>query len=562
MRFFIGLIAAIFLYAPAHAQNDQIQFGPPPEWVVPSPLIDVPNDASGLVYIRRQDSLVHFVERGQLHYLGYRYKLLHSNALQLGNLSIVWKPESGAPTVHAIKIHRDGTTIDALPDISFEILRREDQLELAMLDGFLTAIARIPDLRVGDELELSYTTPISDPTLGNSGAGILLLQSGPALGQIRLGLSWAEGEKPNIQLTDDMTDVAKRGVRAIDFSFENPESRTPPKDAPPRFNWQRLVEFSDFSEWEEISQRFSQYYRDAATLKVNSPLLKEAQQIAAAHDNDFNRANAALNLVQQNVRYIYVGLDTGNLVPATAEETWQRRYGDCKGKTALLLALLRALEIEAEPVMASNAGIDDGLDERLPNPGMFDHVLVRAKIDGKSYYLDGTLPAVVPPTTEPSYPYRWVLPINSQGASIEKLDWLPHREPNELRLFEIDARAGFGSPAKKTSIAITRGIKALEEQIQFSGLAPGQLLDVMRQSLIGDTWQEIDDVTWRFDEQAQASVLTIIGNGLVDWDNNGGGGKSLALPGGGFNPPSKRIRAAADSKSIPYYNKPGFSVAM
>lgn len=79
-----------------------------------------------------------------------------------------------------------------------------------------------------------------------------------------------------------------------------------------------------------------------------------------------DRAAAALKLVQQDVRYIYIGLNGGNLSPATAEETWQRRYGDCKAKTVLLLALLRELGIEAEAVLVNNSGADDGLDERLP----------------------------------------------------------------------------------------------------------------------------------------------------------------------------------------------------
>src|SRR3546814_8269245 len=93
-----------------------------------------------------------------------------------------------------------------------------------------------------------------------------------------------------------------------------------------------------------------------------------------------DRASAALKLVQRDVRYIYVGLGNGNLTPATAEETCQRRYGDCKGKTALLMALLARLGIEAEAVLANNSGGDEGLDGQLPNPGMCDHVLVRARI--------------------------------------------------------------------------------------------------------------------------------------------------------------------------------------
>lgn len=95
-------------------------------------------------------------------------------------------------------------------------------------------------------------------------------------------------------------------------------------------------------------------------------------------------------MVREQVRYIYVGIAGGNLTPATADETWQRRYGDCKGKTTLLLALLNELGIDAEAVLVNNSGIDDGFNQRLPSPGLFDHVLVRAKIDGREYWMDGT----------------------------------------------------------------------------------------------------------------------------------------------------------------------------
>lgn len=43
----------------------------------------------------------------------------------------------------------------------------------------------------------------------------------------------------------------------------------------------------------------------------------------------------------------------GNYVPQMPAFTWEKRYGDCKAKALLLLAMLRALDIEAEPVLAS-----------------------------------------------------------------------------------------------------------------------------------------------------------------------------------------------------------------
>ena len=560
MRFKYSIfIASILIHGSACAKNDQVQRGAEPDWVVPSELMAVPADVSGLVFVRRSDVLVHLDEQGQQHYTGYRMKITHPNALQIGNLSISWNPASGAPTVHAIKVHRDGEVIDIFPSASFEILRQEGQLEAAILDGTLTAVSRVPDLRVGDELEFAYTIRVDDPTLRDTDAGVLLLESNVPQGRYRLGLNWVEGQKPNIKMTDDMAAVAIKGERTVEFHLDNPSHLIPPKDAPPRYNWQRIVEYSDFSDWTTISRKFAELYSNAASISDTSPLKQEVKRIAATHDNEFDRASAALKLVQQDVRYIYIGLNGGNLTPATSEETWQRRYGDCKGKTVLLLGLLAELGIEAEAVMANNSGGDDGLDQRLPSPGMFDHVLVRARIGGKLYYLDGTLPPVAPPVSEPVLPYRWILPLRAEGSSIERLEWHPAKQPDITTLFEIDARAGFNQPARKTHTVITRGIDGLAQQAQFSAVAPAQLLSVFRQQSIGDTWQTIDDVQWRYDQKAQASVLMVSGTGMVDWDDDGNGARSLALPGGGFSAPPKRIRAAQQDQYLPYYNEPEFS---
>lgn len=529
-----------------------------PDWVVPSDLMPVPADASGMLFVRGQDIVAHLDDRGQAQYLGYRMRLLHPNALQLGNISIAWNPASGPPVVHMINVHRDGATIDVLKNASFEILRREDQLEAAMLDGVLTAVLRVPDLRVGDELEVGLTTRSNDPTLAKNDSGLLFLFPSPQPGRFRLGLSWDEGQKPNIRMTPDMAAVAKQGRHSVDFLFDNPATLTPAKDAPARYQWQRMVEFSDFGDWAAVSRHFAPLYAKASLIADGSPLKLEARRIAAAYPHPLDRAAAALKLVQQDVRYIYVGLGDGNLTPASAEETWQRRYGDCKGKTALLLGLLAELGIEAEAVVANNQGNDDGFDERLPNPGLFDHVLARARIDGKSYWLDGTMPPVAAPALDPVIDYRRVLPLSARGSDLEKREWRPAVRPDEISLHEIDARAGFDVPARVTNTMITRGIAGLQQYAQLSGLSNDQLLTGMRQQIAGGTWRTVDEVKLRYDEKAAASVLTVVGSWEVDWEEDGDA-RSLALPGGGFSPPEKRIRPADQNQDLPFYNKPEFS---
>ncbi|HEV2078498.1 MAG TPA: DUF3857 domain-containing protein [Allosphingosinicella sp.] len=552
-------VASMIAAGPVLADNGQVRRGAVPEWVVPAELMKVPESPSGLVFVRRSDSQVHLDAQGQAQYLGYRIKILHPNALQMGNLAIAWNPAAGAPTVHDVRVHRHGQTIDVLKTTSFEILRRENQLEAASLDGVLTAVLRVPDLRVGDELEVAVTVAESDPTLRPNDSGLLALAPDPSSGRFGLRLSWEDGYKPQLKMTPDMEAVARRTERALRFDFDNPAILPPPQGAPVRYHWQRVVEYSDFSDWRAISRHFAPLYAKASKIDSASPLKEEARRIAAAHSAPIERARAALKLVQQEVRYIYVGLDGGNLTPATAGETWQRRYGDCKGKTALLLGLLAELGIEAHPVLVNNKGADDGLDERLPSPRLFDHVLVRARIGGSDYWLDGTLPPVAGPSMEPAVAYRWTLPVSAQGSSIERLEWRPEARPDEVVLYEIDARAGFGQPAKVTATSILRGVKGLQQQVELSGVAPAQLLSGMRQQLVGEDWQTIADVRWRYDEKAQASMLTIEGTQMIDWDDDGGGAKSLTLPGGGFSPPPRRTRPAEQNQDLPYLNEPGFS---
>ncbi len=106
---------------------------------------------------------------------------------------------------------------------------------------------------------------------------------------------------------------------------------------------------------------------------------------------------------------------------------------------------------------------------------------------------------------------------------------------------------------------IARGIAGLQQHSELSGLTQAQLLNGVRQHMTGDIWQTIDNVEWRYDERARASILTISGTGLVAWEDDGDGAKSLTLPGGGFNPPQRRIRPPEQNQSLPYYNEPVFS---
>ncbi|HTM94481.1 MAG TPA: transglutaminase, partial [Croceibacterium sp.] len=63
---------------------------------------------------------------------------------------------------------------------------------------------------------------------------------------------------------------------------------------------------------------------------------------------------------------------------------------------------------------------------------------------------------------------------------------------------------------------------------------------------------------YRYDVPSRASVLTISGTWTVDWDDDGDGKRSLSLPGGGFSPPERRLRAAEQDQDVPFYKAPDY----
>ena len=116
-----------------------------------------------------------------------------------------------------------------------------------------------------------------------------------------------------------------------------------------------------------------------------SPLATEVTRIKA-ESAPLKRVAFALDLVQDKVRYLYNGMAGGNYTPQKPADTWSLRYGDCKAKTLLLLALLHALDVEAEAAVAP-AQAGDLTEGRLPSPGAFDHVIVKATVGGEALRL-------------------------------------------------------------------------------------------------------------------------------------------------------------------------------
>jgi tetratricopeptide (TPR) repeat protein len=517
----LGAVAALVTATPA-AAGEELLFGPAPAWVETHAL-EVPGgtQTGQPVRVLQLDNQVLMEGGKRTVYTAVALQLQTPEGLSAGNLSLPWRPETDALTVHKVRIRRGDEVIDVLESgQTFTTLRREQNLEQAMLDGVLTANLIPEDLQVGDILEVAYSVESENPVFGDHDEAIVGPLNAP-IDHAYARLLWPESETMRLARTPGMPDWKRSksgGFEIAQIALEDVQTVPPPEGAPARFGFIGFVEASDYASWSQVSAHFAPIYAEAAKVPATGPLRNEVERIRAASSDPVARAEAALALVQGRVRYVALAMGIGGWVPAGAAQTWSRRYGDCKGKTALLLAILGELGIEAEPV-AVNSVLGDAIPERLPMIGMFDHVLVRASIAGRDYWLDGTRTGDTSLARLEVPDFDWGLPITDPGAELVRMKPVPLDKPSEDLAIELDGRKGLRAPVPARLELILRGDSALGTSRLLAGLVGDE-----RDRALREFWRnrydfiEPDKVGQAFDEATGELTLTLEGRATLEWN--------------------------------------------
>jgi tetratricopeptide (TPR) repeat protein len=450
-----------------------------------------------------------------------RVQIVTQEGLAAANLQLAWNPETDVLYVHQIRILRGKETIDVLGSgQTFTVLRRETNLERAMLDGTLTAMLQPEGLQLGDVLELAYTLKRHDPSMQGRSELINFLMPSLKVERLHLRYAWPASKPVRWRKTSDMPEPkvvkSSQGTEII-FDLQDAKAPKPPELAPARYSVLGQVQVSQFSDWAEVASVMAPLYAKAATLAPKSALKTEAEKIAAQSSDPKVRASAALQLVQDRIRYQFLGMNFGAYTPADADVTWGRRFGDCKGKTVVLLALLKELGIEAEPAFVNTAA-GDGMDGRLPAMELFNHVLVRARIDGKTYWLDGTRvgDGAIDQLQVPAF--HWALPVQASGATLEKLEVATLDRPNMERSIRLDARAGLGAPALAHVEEVVRGDGAVVLKRAMANLSQEDADKGLKKAFESDFgWIEVKSTGFSFDPATREAKIFMDGAASMSW---------------------------------------------
>ncbi len=333
------------------------------------------------------------------------YRIVDELAIdELGTLEVPWAPwYYDRPTVAARIVSKDGTVHTLDSKAIMESPARED---LDIFSDNRVLRAPLPGVAVGSVIEYVIEFNGNNP-IQEAGASDIVVFGGYAPTQrTRVTIDGPTSIQPRIvNKTDVQAKIEEKdGRRIMTFETGRIEGRKDFENFLP-FDEISLpyIAFSTGSSWGTLAKRYSEIVDKQMAGDDLKKFTHDAIGNATARREVIARALAA---VEKNVRYAGVEVGESSIIPRPPHTVLGNKYGDCKDKATLLVAMLRQAGIVAH-VALLRAGGDFDVHPDLPGLGRFNHAIVRVDATGSE-------PAMwVDPTDD--FAHAGDLPAQDQG---------------------------------------------------------------------------------------------------------------------------------------------------
>lgn len=390
--FLLSAIVLVLIAVPASAQQpwDGPAFsGDPAAILKAASAVPVANDVSVVVLLRQHR--FDFDESGRRIYtrrMLYRV-VTPAGAENWADVGLDFSPwYEQRPSIRARVITSDGAVHSLDPATLGEAPVQDESEQIysdrRVLRGPLPAIA--PGAVVEEEVQVGETAPLlaagvvhevhfsfSVPVVRS-----LVEVSYPA----SLSLRYEAQLLPSLQVKKQEKDG--RVLLTMEVGSMDPVDQAEPfmpGDVPA---YPKIV-FATGRSWQEVAESYGKLVdpqlagADLAGLVATVTKGKKTRQEIVA---------AIVDRLHQDVRYTGVEYAEAAIIPRSPKETLQRRYGDCKDKAGLLIAMLRQAGVPAHFALLST-GPGQDVPPGLPGIGSFDHAIVYAP-GSPDYWIDAT----------------------------------------------------------------------------------------------------------------------------------------------------------------------------
>jgi transglutaminase-like putative cysteine protease len=401
---------------------------------------------------------------------------------QIAQLAFPYDPAYQRFEFHHVRVIRDGGVEDRRESAHLDTLRREERLEQQTMTGALTVSLRFDDVRVGDIVDIAYTVYGAPASFAGRDSRQFDLGLVVPVERAAVRTRWPRSAQwRTLGAPRELKVTRERGTMLIELEPQSVEKVELEDFVPVWDSGYPILMVADFGDWSDVADWGRAMYEVAP-----DPMVADlARTIEAEHADKAERLIAALRFVQQEVRYFALVLGEGGYTPTPAGRTLATRSGDCKAKTLLLLALLDELGIEGHAALVNTfAGLS--LPELAPTPTAFNHVIVRARLDGRSYWFD---PAAMfeggslANHDEANYGFALPLEHGTRELADMRRGLAPH--PTTVWRETIDLRGGVSQPARvRVQIAYT-GVDADIQRAYRASYDETELDETMTKFVIG-----------------------------------------------------------------------------
>ncbi len=156
------------------------------------------------------------------------------------------------------------------------------------------------------------------------------------------------------------------------WRIEKSQQIIPEPNMPPFEDFIPLLLFSSEKQWENLGHWLGgKFYKHVQTTAALRAKAKKLTRNAKTRDE---KIRDIFLFVAQKIRTVHLQLGLAGYEPHDADSVLANRYGDTRDKSVLLVALLKAIGIDAYPALVNGNAIP--LVKKIPTPRQFDQIYV------------------------------------------------------------------------------------------------------------------------------------------------------------------------------------------
>jgi hypothetical protein len=255
-------------------------------------------------------------------------------------------------------------------------------------------VISFPAVDTGSVIELEFTRtthPTPDAPLGGEK---LLADWDPVL-ERTVTIRAPAGVTPKLQVIGSPVDgnpieptvSDSADGRLWTYTLRALPDRHPEQDSPPDAAVLPRLVYSFQNDWAQVQAAVGERFtRIALPSPLPASISERAAELVRGAATPAERAASLFAFVAHDIRTIQLPLGAAGYEPHAPDVVLANRYGDCRDKASLLLALAAARGITGRPVLVRTGKV--AVLPAVPTLAQFDQLLVELNVDGHDVWLD------------------------------------------------------------------------------------------------------------------------------------------------------------------------------